>query len=73
MAHACNRSTQEVEAQMDLWVYGQPGLQNKYQDRDTQSLSWKKKSCKNVWAEMETPKVLGSAFEMFQSCPHRQD
>lgn len=54
MAHACNCSTQEAKAQMDLRVYSQPGLQNKYQDRDTQSLSWKK-NCKNVWAEMETP------------------
>lgn len=56
MAHACNRSTQEVEAQMDLWVYGQSGLQNKYQDRDTQSLSWKKKAAKMYGQKWRPPR-----------------
>jgi hypothetical protein len=38
MAHALNPSTQEAESGGSLWVWGQPGLQNEFQN--SQATQW---------------------------------
>jgi hypothetical protein len=43
VAHAFNPTTSR-QRQVDFWVWGQPGLQSEFQDRET--LSWKTKKTK---------------------------